>query len=114
MTNWSFDPECNAGTLAILGDLTIGQVAALKQSLVEAFANAGQVTVDVSSATAVDVAGVQLLCACHRFASGRGQQMCLRLGDNQSFLQFLDDVGFARDFICGHGNADQCLWASID
>ena len=109
MTNWSYNPDSNSGTLLVEGDLTINHISTLKDRLVEAFENADQVIVDVSAATSVDVAGVQLLCACHRFSNGRGKKMCLRVGDNDEFLQFLDDVGFSQDFICSHGDTGQCL-----
>ena len=109
MTNWSFDSVNNSGTLLIEGDMTINHIGDLKDRLVEAFAHAQQVTVDVSAATAVDVAGVQLLCACRRFSTARGKKMCLRIGGNTRFAQFLDEVGFARDFICDHGKASECL-----
>ena len=110
MTNWSFDAENDAGTLLVEGDMTINHIGDLKKRLVEAFDSAERETVDVSSATAVDVAGIQLLCACHRFSSGRGKKMCLRLGENAKFAQFLDEVGFTKDFICNHGDANECLW----
>ena len=113
MTNWSFDSENNTGTLLVDGDMTINYIGDLKDRLVEAFDNAEQVTIDVSSATAVDVAGVQLLCACHRFSNGRGKKMCLRLGGNAQFSHFLNEVGFAKDFICNHGDANECLWTSV-
>lgn len=113
MTSWSYDPENNSGTLLIEGDMTINHISTLKDSLIEAFESADQVVVDVSETNAVDVAGVQLLCACHRFSSGRGKKMCLRVGGNGEFLQFLDEVGFTQDFICDHDdNNDRCLWAS--
>ena len=112
MTNWSFDPDNNSGTLLVEGDLTINHIGDLKDSLVEAFDSAEQVIVDISAATAVDVAGVQLLCACLRFSSGRGKKMCLRVGENDEFTQFLDEVGFEQDFICNHGEASECLWDS--
>lgn len=109
MTSWSFDSENNAGTLSVEGEMTINHIGDLKDRLVEAFGRAGRVTVDVSSTKVVDVAGVQLLCACHRFSEARGKKMCLRLGDNAPFAQFLDEVGFPRDFICNHGSAGECL-----
>ncbi len=112
MTNWFFDSENNTGTLLVEGDMTINHIGDLKGRLVEAFDNAEQVTVDVSSATAIDVAGLQLLCACHRFSAGRGKRMCLRIGENAQFEQFLVEVGFSRDFICNHGDANECIWTS--
>lgn len=94
--------------------MTINYIGDLKDRLVEAFENAERVTVDVSSVTAVDVAGVQLLCACHRFSNGRDKKMCLRLGGNAPFAQFLDEVGFAQDFICDHGDENECVWAQAN
>jgi anti-anti-sigma regulatory factor len=112
MTSWAFDPENNSGTLVVEGDMTINHIRDLKDRLVEAFDSAEQVTVDVSAATAIDVAGIQLLCACRRFSTGRGKRMCLQLGENVQFAEFLDEVGFARDFICSHDDVGECSCAS--
>lgn len=112
MTNCQYDAEDGDGTLTFAGEMTIGHVNEIKTRLVEAFSEVERVTVDVSAVTAVDVAGIQLLCACHRFSSGRGKQMCLRVGENRIFMDFLEEVGFARDFICGHGSASACLWSA--
>lgn len=109
MTKWSFDAESNSGTLLVEGDVTINYINELKKSLLEAFEGAQRVTVDVSSATAVDVAGVQLLCASHRFSIGRGKKMCLQIGGNEQFSRFIDDVGIPQDFICNHDNANACF-----
>lgn len=110
MINWIYDSESNAGMLQIDGELTINGISALKESIIKAFDSAGQVTIDLSSATAVDVAGLQLLCASHRFSSKRGQKMCLRYKDNIQFTGFLDQVGFTQDFVCSQGDSDECLW----
>lgn len=110
MTNWQYDSDEKKETLSFEGDMTIGHVAEIKERLVEAFANAEQVVVDVSAATAVDVAGVQLLCACHRFSCQHGKKMCIELGGNEMFSGFLDDVGFSRSFVCGDGSEKECLW----
>jgi ABC-type transporter Mla MlaB component len=109
MTKWAFDSKENSGTLLVEGDMTINHVGELKERLVEALHSAERVTVDVSEATAVDVAGVQLLSACQRFSAGRGKRMCLRLGGNSQFAEFLDEVGFAQDFICNHGDEKECF-----
>ena len=106
MTNWSYDDATKSGTLTLQGDVTIQQVAELKQALVEAIENASRLTVDVSSATAVDVAGVQLLCACHRFTTASGKQMSLRLGNNKRFADFLRETGFHLHFIRNHDEKD--------
>lgn len=100
MKNWQYNPEDKSGVLAFDGDMTISHVSDIKECLLEAFSDAENVTVDVSATTSVDVAGIQLLCACLRFSKGRGKKMSLRLGENTIFSEFLDEVGFSRDFIC--------------
>ena len=110
MTNWKFDTDDNSGVLSVDGDMTIAHVAELKERLVEAFNDAETVTIDVSGSTALDVAGVQLLCACHSFSNKVGKSMQLVLGDNQVFATFLDEVGFSRSFVCNKGGEDDCLW----
>lgn len=114
MENWSFDTENCSGILAVEGDMTISRVSDLKSRLVEAFECAEQVTVDLSATTSFDVAGLQLLCACHRFSTSRGKKMCLKLGENERLFDFLEEVGFAQDFFCNHGNAGECLWSSVN
>lgn len=110
MTNWLFDPALNVGTLSLQGDMTIKHAGEFKESLMQAFAAADRVIVDVSGVTAVDVAGVQLLFAGQRFAAGRGQAMCLRCAGNDRFERFIDEVGIPRDFVCSHGDEEQCHW----
>ncbi|MBW2688760.1 MAG: STAS domain-containing protein [Deltaproteobacteria bacterium] len=100
MENWQYNPEEKSGVLTFDGDMTISHVSDIKECFLEAFSDAENVTVDVSAATSVDVAGIQLLCACLRFSKGRGKKMSLRLGENTIFSEFLDEVGFSRDFIC--------------
>ena len=108
MTNWSYDDASKSGTLTLQGALTIRHVRDIRTSLVAAFDSAEQVTVDVSSTTDVDVAGVQLLCACQRSAVARGAQMCLQMGDNKRFADFLEEIGCPPDFICNHGEKELC------
>ena len=110
MTNWKYDTDEKSGILSVEGDFTIAHVTDLKERLVEAFDAADEVTIDVSGATAVDVAGVQLLCACHSYSCKLGKVMCLELGENQAFSDFIDDVGFSRSFVCSKGGNDDCLW----
>jgi len=110
MTDWNFDPDQKSGVLSVEGELTIKNVSDLKERLVEAFAQAETVTIDVSATEAVDVAGVQLLCACHRFSGGRGKGMALHVGENRVLQEFLNDSGFSRSLVCSFGGESRCLW----
>ena len=108
MTNWSYDDATKSGILTLQGELTISHVGEIRNALVEAFDSAERVTVDVSSTTDVDVAGVQLLFACRRTSTAHGKKVCLRLGDNKRFADFLEEIGFPPDFICNHGEQEMC------
>lgn len=111
MTTWIPCDGEDAGTLAITCDVTIQFVAELKTRLLECCADSARVTIDLSAAGAIDVAGLQLLCACHRYQAARGRRLRLDVGRNERFARFLVETGFARDFNCNHGGADGCLWA---
>ena len=104
MAQWNYDSEQNSGQLTIEGDLTVGDVAILKEQIIAAFAEAGSVTIDVSSLATVDVAGVQLLYASSRYAAMRQQQMLLEVGDNQPFLELAREIGLSRSFSCESGS----------
>jgi len=112
MTTWKYNTDENRGILCVDGDLTIAHVAELKERLVEAFNTAQDVTIDVSASTALDVAGVQLLCACHSYSCKNGKSMHLEVGENQFFNAFLDEVGFSRSFVCNKGGDEGCLWGN--
>ena len=112
MTNWSYNAAKNIGTLTLLGEVTIHHVSDLKNALVEAFDCAEQVVIDVSKATAFDVAGMQLIYACKRFSASHGKQMCLTFGDNNRFADFLKASGFPLNFICNHDEKNKCEWTS--
>jgi len=114
MMKWSFDTETQRGVFAVDGDITINHVGELKSGLIEAFKNADQVVVDISAATGIDVAGVQLLCSCHRFCQGQGKSMCLKVGENERFVAFLEEIGVSDGFFCTHGEAEECLWSSLN
>jgi len=110
--DWYAAPDDSSGILVVAGEMTISHASAIKANLEEALCKTEGVTVDVSSVTAIDVAGVQLLCASHRYANSHGRQVILRLGANEVFAGFINSCGFTRDFICGPGSESGCLWSS--
>lgn len=114
MTNWSLDDEKKSGVLSIAGDMTVDRAHDLKNRMLEAFACAERVTVDIPASMAVDVAGAQLLCASHRYAVGHGKKMELRFDHKSRFAEFLNESGFTRDFVCSHGKTCKCLWMSAN
>lgn len=110
MAQWHYDSEQNSGCVTVDGDLTVSDVAALKERIVEAFDQAGSVTIDISASGVVDIAGIQLLCASHRYAAKRQQSLKLQIGDNQPFMDLVRQAGLGRSFSCDPGHDETCLW----
>lgn len=111
MTKWTYDAEQKAGELQVLGDLTVAQASALKEALLHAFEEAEHVAVNIKDVAEFDVAGLQLLCASHRFAAGRGRRMSLLVQDNPSFLQLVNEAGFSQSLFCVVEPEHACLWS---
>lgn len=107
--NWHAAPDDKSGVLVVAGEMTISHVSAVMVCLEQAICKVEQVTVDLSAMTEIDVAGVQLLCASHRYATSHGRQMLLRLGANEVFASFINSCGFSCVFICGQGSESACL-----
>ena len=56
----------DSAVLRLSGDLMIQDAAELRSALIDVFADAGTIDVDVSSVGRMDVSCLQLLCASHK------------------------------------------------
>jgi anti-anti-sigma regulatory factor len=74
----------DASLLTVDGPLTIAVAEAWRARLVAALAGEGELTVDLSAATEIDVFGVQLLLAARRSAAEQGRSF--RVADNGESL----------------------------
>jgi anti-anti-sigma regulatory factor len=61
--------------LKLKAELSIAGAAELKAALLAALAAEGPVSLDASAVTAVDLAGLQLLCAAHKSAALAGKAL---------------------------------------
>ena len=112
MTQWTFDEEQQAGQLRVDGSATIAQVGQLKELLVQAVDQAHMVLVDLSRVDQVDIAGLQLFCAAHRFACTRGRGIKLS-GGGERFLALVRAAGFTHGAWCSAREQIPCLWAEM-
>jgi anti-anti-sigma regulatory factor len=112
MTNWSYDGEQRAGRLVVEQGLTIAQVCRLRESLLQGFAEADQVVLDIGAVDDVDLAGLQLLCAAHRFAGAHGKELQLA-GGGDRILKLVRAAGFIRGTLCNMGRDVPCFWAKL-
>jgi ABC-type transporter Mla MlaB component len=112
MTQWVFDKEQQVGRLQIDGAVTVAQVGQLKAMLMEAVEQAQTVLVDLSRAEPVDMAGLQLFCAAHRFARACGKELrCCGGGERLRVL--VCAAGFAHGTWCNAREQTPCLWAEV-
>lgn len=112
MVTWTFDQEQRAGRLTVEDGLTIAQVCQLKAALLRGLEEAGQVVFDIGAVGDVDVAGLQLLCAAHRFAKQQGKELQLTgIGDRARELARTS--GFAHGMMCGGGGNETCFWSKM-
>jgi len=105
------DPE-TAGKqgLKLVGSMTIGQAAELKEVLLDALGAASELLVDLSGVTEIDLTGLQLLDASHRSAMANGKRFSINDGGNQSFLDTVASAGFRRRVGCEKDSTGTCIW----
>ena len=85
--------------------LTLANAGEAKQALLKALQGNRSVTLDASALTEVDVAGLQLLCAAHRFAAANGKKVAWARGERPAVATTAAAAGFGS----GRGCAVGCL-----
>lgn len=97
-------------TLKVCGRLTVEEASGWRDALLAAMEGADELRVDVSEVTAVDLAGLQILCASHQSAEFSGKRFTLFDGGNQVFRKVIADAGFQRHIGCARDNTNSCIW----
>ena len=98
---------------SLQGELTIANAEALRQTLVAALDECGELVVDGSAVSELDLAAMQLLCALHRAAVARGKNVVLRGIEDGCWPEALALAGFSRHEGCAHTtDKTKCLWCS--
>ncbi|PLX84139.1 MAG: hypothetical protein C0614_05235 [Desulfuromonas sp.] len=111
MTN---DAEQDVTAIKLTNRLTIAEAASLKAQMLRGLEQSPVVTIDISQIDTFDVAGIQLLCACHRQAVQNGQTMRLHVGENRPFLDLIAQIGMERSQGCNPQNGQDCLWQKVE
>ncbi|WP_298266660.1 STAS domain-containing protein [Geobacter sp.] len=103
--------EGGEGTLVLQlsGELTIPWAGEFRQALLDAFDRAASVVVDVENLDAVDITGLQLLCAAHRTSCARGKGFRLT-GEGSAFAEAAGLAGFTRHVGCARDVGKTCIW----
>lgn len=96
----------------LTGEVTIAQAAPLRDALLGALAEADDLQLDLSELSAVDLSGLQLLCAAHRSARTRGKNLQVIDGGNGIFREAARAAGFAVHLGCAQESWGCCLWST--
>jgi len=86
-----------ASTLAIDGELTIYRAAELRVVLQDAFAQSGDLEIDLAAVTEMDSAGVQLLMAAKKTAAAQQRELRL-VGHSPAVLEVFETLDLAGHF----------------
>ncbi len=97
-------------TLAIAGAVTVQRAAELKAALVDALAQSGQVAVDLSGVTEVDLCGLQLLCSARRTAAQSGKRFALAGATPDAVRRAAEAAGACIRSGCGAEDPATCPW----
>jgi anti-anti-sigma regulatory factor len=96
--------------LKVTGRLTIDHVADLRAALLDSFANNAQVTLDLTLVEAIDLNGLQLLCAAHRTSLGQDKSLVVLGGEQPCVQQAARTAGYFRHTGCSQDEPKTCIW----
>jgi anti-anti-sigma factor len=104
--------DCGDGALGVKvsGDLGIQHAAAFREALLRSLEAPGELQVDLSGITGIDLTGLQLLCAAHQSAGQAGKCLQITDGDNAVFRTAAAAAGFVRHVGCARENSSSCIW----
>lgn len=93
---WTLDDQSLSGELKLVGDLNVEGVAHFKQVALQAFNEAEEVTLNLEEVVNIDIAGLQIIYACHRFGAAHQKQLVLQTGGNPAFARVVQETGFLQ------------------
>ena len=112
MATWSYDKAQKTGLLVLDADLTVSCVGEIREQLLRGFKEAASLVIDLTATGAIDVAGLQLLCATHRFAVKSGKPVAIK-GAGERYRELVRAVGFDRGTFCADGCGNLCFFIGM-
>ena len=98
------------GTVRLEGELNIQDAGQLKETLVKAFAETAELSLDLSGVTGIDIACMQVLCSAHKTFLTANKSFVVQGRVAPSFEQSVQDGGYARTAGCHADSQRTCLW----
>lgn len=100
----------NGKRLCLEGELTISNAADFRQGLLEALEQGDCLELDLDAVTAIDLAGLQLLCSAHRTAVAGEKSLTLKDSLPPALKEACANAGFDfyRNCRCNQGTDCFC------
>ena len=110
MVHYTVENTGDVRLIYLSGELVIQHAAELKSTLMDLFADAQHIRVDVSSVTGADISCLQVLCAAHKMAMQFDKSFQFSNAWSKAFMQTARDACFLRRDGCFPDTEKQCLW----
>lgn len=110
MINCAKEEREDGAILRLSGDLMIQDAAELRSTLIDVFADAVAIDVDVSSVGQIDVSCLQLLCASHKKAMESNKMFRISDEWSDTFERSVKEACFLRHTGCFLDTKKECLW----
>jgi anti-anti-sigma factor len=97
-------------TVVVSGELTIQNAEEIRNALLQAFSNGERLILEMEKVTAVDLAGLQLMCAAHRSSMADKKHFSVSGIYNEAIKSVIMAAGFPRRSGCVEDIDDTCVW----
>jgi len=96
--------------LTLQGRATLAHAAAMHRAIFKAISHEGDIMIDLNGVTAIDFAGLQILCSAHRQTLALQKTLKIKGWEHNSFRQLLVREGVDRRSPCSTiFGSDRCL-----
>jgi anti-anti-sigma factor len=115
MSGFSIEQMNNAeapGTITVVvnGEMTIQNAEEIRNALLKAFSDGEMLILEMDKVTAIDLAGLQLLCAAHRTSMTDKKHFSVSGIYNEAIKSVIMDAGFPRRSGCVEDIDKTCVW----
>lgn len=93
------------------GSMTIQHGGEIKAALLQALGSAKTLLLNLEKVTEIDIIGLQLICATHRFSIAQNKRFAVTKSGNEAIEAAVRAVGFCRRTGCVEDIEHTCVWA---
>jgi anti-anti-sigma factor len=97
--------------ITLNGEMTIQNAEKIKKVLHGALVGNDRLQLDLEGVSAVDLTGLQLICAAHISSIKLEKQFIVNFSVNEPIKTIVQDAGFIRHIGCSLDISKTCVWA---